>query len=123
MLDNMVYFLDVLNAMKEIIEQKLKIPADYQYRALHNGNFFQKQWHRNRLLLINQLNFLSMHDRVADVGCGSGNTVLTYASEVKSITGFDYNIESVDYLNKKIECAEIKNATAVQLDITDGIQK
>lgn len=102
--------------MKEVIEQKLKIPPDYQYNALTKGNFFQRQWHRNRLILVDDLEFLDTADNVADVGCGSGNTILANAEKVASITGFDYNSESINYVKQKLI-----NSTAIQLDISDEV--
>lgn len=107
--------------MENIVEHKLNIPANYQYRALMDGNFFQRQWHRNRLVLIKELNLLHALDTVADVGCGSGNVVLNFANQVKSITGFDYNGDSVKFLNNMIASNGIGNAGTAELDITQKI--
>lgn len=107
--------------MKEIVEHRLNIPADYQYHALQKGRCFQRQWHRNRLILINELNFLTPQDVVADIGCGSGNAVFAFADKVKSITGFDYNAESVEFLVAKIKADGITNSDAITLDILDPV--
>lgn len=101
----------------EITEHKLKIPPDYQYAALHHGNIFQQQWHRNRLNLIENIHFLSSSDNVADVGCGSGNVVLHFASSVASMVGFDYNKEGIDFLEDKIKKRNIVNASVFQWNI------
>ena len=106
---------------KEIVEHRLNIPPDYQYYALQKGKCFQKQWHRNRLILIEELHFLNLRAVVADIGCGSGNVVFAFAGKVKSIVGFDYNTESVEFLATKIKSDGIINSDASTLDILDAV--
>ena len=109
--------------MKKITEHKLNIQKDYQYRALHRGIFFQRQWHRNRLLLVEYLSFLSPNDNVADVGCGSGNVVLRFNNQVKQIIGFDYNNEALKFLLEKLKENNISNASVSELDILNNISQ
>ncbi len=107
--------------MKIPVEHKLKIPPDYQCRALNGNNFFQRQWHRNRLILIENSGFLSADDAVADIGCGSGNTLFAFSNKVQTIDGFDYNIESIDYINEKRKKEKVINSQAIFLDITEDV--
>ncbi len=101
----------------KIIEDELNIPADYQYKALHHGNLFQRQWHRNRLSLIDILKFYSPGDQVIDLGCGSGNVVLYLKDKVKRIVGADYNDRSLSFLKSQLEADQTKNAETLKLDL------
>ncbi len=96
---------------------KARIPGNYQYHALRRGNPIQRQWHKNRLNLIEYLNFLNQNDVVLDAGCGSGNTLLEFATEVRYIVGIDSNEESIRFLERKIEDSQIQNALAKRLDL------
>jgi len=107
--------------MKKIVEHKLNIQSDYQFHALHEGNFFQRQWHRNRLLLIRYLSFLSSSDSVADVGCGSGNVVLEFNKNVRKIVGFDYNDKALEFLKVKIVKDKMINADVAEFDILSTV--
>lgn len=88
------------------------ISGDYQYLALKKKILFQRQWHKNQLNLIKELNFLQKDDGVLDAGCGSGNVVLEFAPRVKSIIGLDNNKQCVLFLNKKIKEETLSNAKA-----------
>lgn len=103
-----------------IVEHELKIPADYQYNALRKGNLFQKQWHRNRLKLIEIINFLHKSDCAADIGCGSGNVVLEFSNKVKSFSALDYNDESLVFLNNKLKESGIENTEVFKFDLLES---
>lgn len=98
---------------------KARIPGNYQYHALRRGNPIQKQWHRNKLNLVEYLNFLNQDDVVLDAGCGSGNTLLEFATKVRYIVGIDSNEKSVRFLKQKIEDLQIQNALAKKLDLLE----
>lgn len=103
----------------EIVEKKLGIPPDYQYNALFHGGIFQKQWHRNRLLLIKEV-FLSGADSdktFCDVGCGSGNVILVFNKKVKQFDAFDYNKECLAFLDAKITEGDIQNVKTTYWNI------
>jgi len=93
------------------------IPGNYQYLALTKGNAIQRQWHKNRHNLMNHLDFLRNADNVLDVGCGSGNIVVDFAPKVMQITGVDNSSESILFLQKMLKEKNIKNASAIEMDI------
>ena len=95
------------------------IPGNYQYEALINGNPVQRQWHKNKLNLINHLDFLNKNDIVLDAGCGSGNTILEFVEKVHYIVGIDCNEESVKFLKEKIENLQNKNVLVENLDLLE----
>ncbi len=95
------------------------IPGNYQYEALINGNPVQRQWHKNKLNLINHLDFLNKNDIVLDAGCGSGNTILEFVEKVQYIVGIDCNEESVKFLKEKIENLQNKNVLVENLDLLE----
>jgi 2-polyprenyl-3-methyl-5-hydroxy-6-metoxy-1,4-benzoquinol methylase len=96
-----------------------KIPGNYQHEALRNGNSIQRQWHKNKLNLINYLNFLNQNDIVLDAGCGSGNTIIEFAKKVQYFVGVDWNEESIEFLKKKIKNFQIKNVLVKDLDLLE----
>ncbi len=96
-----------------------RIPGNYQYHALREGNPIQRQWHKNKLNLIKYLDFLNQNDVVLDAGCGSGNTLLEFAKKVRYIVGIDSNEECIKFLRQKIEDFQIKNALAKKLDLLE----
>lgn len=103
----------------EIIEKKLGIPPDYQYKALFHSGMFQRQWHRNRLLLIKEV-FFSVADvdkTFCDVGCGSGNVILVFSKKVKQFDAFDYNKECLIFLDNKVIENNIQNVKTRYWDI------
>lgn len=101
----------------QIVEHELKISPDYQYNALRKGNVFQRQWHKNRLNLVEFLNFLNSEEVVADIGCGSGNVVFEFAKNVKHVVGFDYNKESLDFVKNKLLEFNILNTETCEFDV------
>lgn len=103
--------------MKKIVEHELNIPPDYQYNALRSGGLFQRQWHRNRLKLIESIGFFKKDDCAADIGCGSGNVILEFSGKVGSFVAFDYNDESLDFLRKKLKEDGIGNVEVSEFDL------
>lgn len=97
----------------------LKMPGDYEYQALHYGNPIQKQWNKNRLLLLKHLRFVTREDSVLDAGCGSGNVVIAFAKHSKKIQGWDINNNSIIFLNSLLKEKGIKNARAVKQNLLD----
>lgn len=95
----------------EIVEKRLGIPADYQYTALFHGGIFQRQWHRNRLLLIKEVFYTPADaDKMyCDVGCGSGNVILVFNKRVRQFDAFDYNEECLAFLDQKLKEGAIHN--------------
>jgi len=101
----------------QIIEKKLNIPPDYQYQAINSHFWLQKNWHKNKYLVINNLLKPQKHHNVLDLGTGSGNFELLFARKVKSITGVDYNDSALNFLSHKLKKNKIKNVKLLQADI------
>lgn len=93
------------------------ISGDYQYEALNKASSAQRQWHKNRLNLINYLHFFNKHDVILDAGCGSGNVILKFAPFVKSAIGIDNNKKCVSFLKQKIRENNLSNANAIEMDL------
>jgi len=98
---------------------KSAIPGNYQYHALRKGNPIQRQWHKNKLNLINYLDFLDQNDFVLDAGCGSGNTLLEFCKKVQYIVGIDCNGECIKFLEQRLKDLQIKNVAAEKLDLLE----
>lgn len=88
------------------------MPGDYEYRSLNGGISVQRQWNKNRILLLRDLKFIKKNDRVLDAGCGSGNVVLEFAQTAQKIEGWDVNALSIKFLKSKIKERKLKNASA-----------
>lgn len=102
-----------------IIEKKLGIPPDYQYRALRSKNFLQANWHKNKLLVLQSLLPFPHQAQVLDLGTGSGNFELAFAHQVKQIVGVDYNDEALKFLNGQLQKNKIDNVKLILTDIRD----
>lgn len=111
--------------MKQIIEKQLGIQGDYQYQALRTGNFLQANWHANKLSVIAYLLKKYRPKTILDLGAGSGNLELTFASQVKKIIAVDYNDDAVRFLKRQIKANHLTNVIAKQSDLADtkSIQK
>lgn len=96
---------------KEIVEKKLGISPDYQYRALRQSLWAKKNWHRNKFAVVKMLSGFSKQDEVLDLGTGSGNFELLFSGAVKQIYGIDYNDEALLFLKNKLVSRKIKNVT------------
>lgn len=93
------------------------IPGDYQYTALRKKNSIQSQWHKNRHNLIDSLKFLKNDDHLLDVGCGSGNVIITFSKKVKTATGIDNSAQCISFLKKQITDKKLTNTYALKMDI------
>lgn len=96
---------------KEIVEKKLGISADYQYRAMRKSFWLKKNWHRNKFSVVKALSGFKNSMDVLDLGTGSGNFELLFAGSVKHIYGIDYNDEALLFLKNKLAGSKIKNVT------------
>lgn len=100
-----------------IIEKKLGIPPDYQYRAITKGIWLQRNWHRNKFEIIrNQMN-ANKSKVVLDLGTGSGNFEILYANLFKSVVGVDHNDEALSFLSSQLKKRHIKNVNLIHADI------
>lgn len=102
-----------------IVEKSLGIGGDYQYKALRSHNFLRSFWHRNKLLAIKSLVKMNRDSTVLDLGTGSGNFELEFASKVKSITGIDYNDEAINFIKKMVVRERINNVRLLVADLRE----
>lgn len=102
---------------EQIVEKKLGIPADYQYKALRNNFWAQRNWHRNKFEVVLEVLPLKMSDSVLDLGTGSGNFELLFARRLKRIVGVDYNDEAIYFLNNLLKNENISNVDLVCSDV------
>lgn len=104
---------------KIIIEQKLGIPPDYQYKAINSKNLLQANWHKNKLVALQKLVNFNKNLTILDLGCGSGNFELFFSNQVKEILALDYNDQALEFLNNKLTERQIQNVKLVNLDIKE----
>src|SRR3989338_3765632 len=102
---------------KVIVEKRLGIPADYQYRAIRRKNFLFSNWHFNKFTVLKRLANFDLESEILDLGTGSGNFELNYARYVKSIVGVDYHDEAIAFARKQIMSQNIKNVELICEDI------
>jgi ubiquinone/menaquinone biosynthesis C-methylase UbiE len=88
---------------------KIKIPGDYQYRALNFGSTPQRFWHANKLLLLKTIGDFKSTDIILDAGCGSGNIVIGLSGQVKKAVGIDSNKEALNFAKERVSKLKIKN--------------
>lgn len=100
-----------------IIEKKLGISADYQYRAIRRKNFLFSNWHSNKWTILKDFTRFDKSMSILDLGTGSGNFELLYAREVKDVLGVDYNDDALDFLEKRLKIDGIRNVRLVCSDI------
>lgn len=103
----------------QIVEKKLGIPGDYQYRAIRSRNFLQSNWHRNKWLVVEKLLDFYQPRSVLDLGTGSGNFELNFSSRLKNIVGIDYNDDALAFLSSELKKKQITNVKLVNQDITN----
>lgn len=99
------------------MKHDINMPGEYEYQSLNSGISIQRQWNKNRILLLRNLKFIKKDDIVLDAGCGSGNVVLEFAKASRRIEGWDVNPSSIRFLNRKIRAKKIKNAKTVVVDL------
>jgi 2-polyprenyl-3-methyl-5-hydroxy-6-metoxy-1,4-benzoquinol methylase len=102
-----------------IVEKKLGISSDYQYKALQSSNFIQSNWHNNKLVVLDYILKLTKAKSVLDLGTGSGNFELKFAKKLDKIVGVDYNDEAIEFLRSKLRKNKINNVKLVVNDIKE----
>lgn len=107
----------MIHLNEKTLEERLGIPGDYQFKAINSGNFFQANWHRNKLLVLEELLNLTKETKILDLGCGSGNFELRFAKSVKSILAVDYYDECLKFLRKELKRRKILNVSLLKADI------
>lgn len=104
-----------------IIEKKLGISGDYQFKAINSKNPLQRNWHRNKFDIIENY-FNSDKDlknkKVLDLGTGSGNFEILFHNKFKYIVGADYNDEALEFLKSKLSENNITNVELIISDFT-----
>jgi len=104
---------------KLIVEKTLGIPADYQYRAINDGLWLQKNWHRNKFEVLKQTITPRKNGKVLDLGTGSGNFELLFSKNFLEIVGVDYNDAALDFLRKQLKKEGVDNVRLYQSDIRE----
>lgn len=104
---------------KTIVEKKLGISPDYQYRQLRTRNFLFSNWHNNKLVVLTKILQMTKAQDVLDLGTGSGNFELKFAKKLRGITGFDYNDEAIKFLKSKLHERNITNVKLVVGDLRE----
>ena len=102
-----------------IIEKKLGIPPDYQYKAIRSRIFLKSNWHKNKLQAINEVCCFDPQTRLLDIGTGSGNLELAVSPRVKEIVGLDYNAEALGFLERCLKKNNFQNVVLKLFDIRD----
>lgn len=100
-----------------IIEKKIGITGDYQYRAIRSRMWVQRFWHKNKFEVLWRTMRADKTKTVLDLGTGSGNFELLNAKRFKRIVGVDYNEEALDFLDKELKKKRITNVDLIQSDI------
>jgi len=104
---------------KEIVEQKLGIPPDYQYKAIKSKNFFQSNWHRNKFNILKKYIQSDRNKTYLDLGPGSGNFESMFSQDLKKIVAIDYNDQAVKFVKKRMRNENIRNVEVHSKDIRD----
>ena len=102
-----------MNRKQEIVEKRLGIPPDYQYKAMRSRPWLQKNWHKNKFVAVGEIMNFSKEDSVLDPGTGSGNFELMFANRVKKIVGVDYNDEAIGFLRGMLKKRKLANVVLV----------
>lgn len=101
----------------QIMEKKLGITPDYQYKAIRSRLFPQANWHKNKLIVVNSLLKLNKKNVVLNLGSGSGNFELRFYKSVNKIVAVDYNDEAIEFLKNQLKARKIKNVVTLNRDI------
>jgi len=75
----------------------IKIPGDYQYKALTTGNPVQRFWHESKQRIITQLLPPQPNDFILDVGCGSGVITNYLGKSGAKVLGIDGNKDAINF--------------------------
>jgi 2-polyprenyl-3-methyl-5-hydroxy-6-metoxy-1,4-benzoquinol methylase len=83
---------------------RVSIPGDYQYRALHSGPASQRFWHETKLQEAERWLAPSAGDVILDVGCGSGVLSNRLAChQGVSVIGIDGNRAALDFASRTFQ--------------------
>lgn len=102
---------------EEIVEKKLGIPPNYQYKALYESFFLQSNWHANKFTALDYCLDFNKKLSILDLGAGSGNFEIIFGKKVKRITAVDYRKEALDFLASVLSKKRISNVKLVECDI------
>jgi 2-polyprenyl-3-methyl-5-hydroxy-6-metoxy-1,4-benzoquinol methylase len=108
----------VNSARFEIVEKRLGIPPDYQYKALNHSNFLQSNWHANKLTAVEYvIPNMNKTMRALDLGSGSGNFEFAFANKLNHIVAVDYHREALDFIKNVLIDKNISNVSLQYSDI------
>lgn len=82
---------------------KIEIAGNYQYRALTQGFYLQRWWHRLRLATAVQLSAQVPHTHILDIGCGSGTLLMFLPGHYHSYTGMDANPAAIAFCKQQFD--------------------
>ncbi len=102
-----------------IVEKRLGISPDYQYKQLRGKNFLFANWHNNKLVVLDYILKLTKAKTVLDLGTGSGNFELKFAKKLDKIVGVDYNDEAIAFLKTKLHENKINNVKLIVNDLKE----
>jgi ubiquinone/menaquinone biosynthesis C-methylase UbiE len=108
-----------MKSKEEIIEKKIGISPDYQYRAMRESFWAKKNWHKNKFEIIDAIYKFSKKDTVLDLGTGSGNFELLFARSAKQIFGVDYNDDAISFLKNVLKKRKIRNVKLYCADMRE----
>lgn len=96
---------------REIVEKRLGIPGSYQYHALTSGPWPKRNWHSNKLVITQSCLTFNRDQTLLDLGIGSGNLELRFATSLKKIDGVDYHDKAIKFLQTKLKERGITNVS------------
>jgi 2-polyprenyl-3-methyl-5-hydroxy-6-metoxy-1,4-benzoquinol methylase len=101
---------------------RVAIPGDYQYRALHEGPAIQRFWHARRLDLVQRVAMPEPGMRALDVGCGSAIVSDFLATQGADVDAVDANEDAVRFVREKLarENLRVHLGLANELDFPKG---
>ena len=89
----------------------VRIDGAYQYRAMHEGPSFQRSWHREKLLILDELtSAVRPGSRALDAGCGSGVLAEHLGSQGWTVVGVDANKDAVSFASEAYGSARVSFA-------------
>jgi len=95
-----------------------QIPGDYQFNAINNGFYVQRNWHKNKLDLFDTFNLKNAEHVVVDVGCGSGNFIRHTARHFKKVFALDNNEKALDFVSSVLQAKGMENASVLKADLS-----
>lgn len=85
----------------------IRIPGDYQYRAVTSGHPVQRFWHETKTLTIAELLPPNRQDFVIDVGCGSGVVSSFLGKSGATVLGVDANACAIDFATRQFSSENV----------------